>query len=592
MQKNELLNVLCTAGKTKVLLATVSGAASTKPAMIRFFNDVVPAIDIITTKSFQVTENKGNPEPIICEPELGTFGNSVGLRNPGMKQATAELKALREKKQINKVLNISLSASNPADFITLVKNFESLADMLELNFSCPHAASGFGASIGCHLDIAASYVQEIKAAVPNLSVPLFVKLTPNVSNIGEIAAACVAAGADGIVAINTVGPELYLEPQSQKPILNNKLGGKGGKSGRAVFPIAVKAMHDIRKAVGETVPIIGMGGVARGSDAAQLIQAGANVVGIGSALAQVNQAQWAAYLAAIKSEAKDILENATEKSPKKRESRPSESFLSPVPKMTYIEHRIIGIEYDGADVLILKLDGEMEYAAGEFVFLWLPGVGEKPFTIALSRPLSFMIKKRGAFTEAVFRCKVGDKIYIRGLYGAPINSAKTKKAFLVAGGTGVAVLPKLAEALHAAGTEIETFIGTSEQNAANEITDTAQNSIEAALSQYGNFRRIADNGTVARVLNVLEAELKRRLAAESINAADCAFYIVGPTPFFTRAAEMLCSIGIAQKNIFLSLEKLTRCGVGLCGECGCGQKLSCQCGTFFRYDEYLRENER
>ena len=157
------------------------------------------------------------------------------------------------------LLNISLSASNPDDFITLVKAFDPYGDMLELNFSCPHAAAGFGASIGSDAIIASSYVKAINEAYPERKALLIVKLTPNVPDIGGIAKAVIEAGADGIAAINTVGPKLYLEPLSGKPILNNKLGGKGGASGEWVNAEALKCIKEIREAIGDEPIILGMG---------------------------------------------------------------------------------------------------------------------------------------------------------------------------------------------------------------------------------------------------------------------------------------------------------------------------------------------
>ena len=213
--------------RRKPLLATVSGVASTKKELIELFDRKIPSIDVITTKSFQVKPNPGNREPIVCSPAPGDFGNSVGLRNPGMDAVLPEIRELREK-GLRAILNISLSASTPEDFITLVKAFDPYADMLELNFSCPHAAAGYGASIGSDICIASSYVKAICEAYPERKALLIIKLTPNVDDIGAIAKAVIDSGADGIAAINTVGPKLYIEPHSGQPILNNKLGGKGG----------------------------------------------------------------------------------------------------------------------------------------------------------------------------------------------------------------------------------------------------------------------------------------------------------------------------------------------------------------------------
>ena len=206
----------------EVKLSTVSGVASTKPSLIKFFDTLVPSVDIITTKSFQVKPNSGNREPIITEDNLGTWGNSVGLRNPGMDEAVKEIKYLR-KERLNKWLNISLSADNEDDFITLVNAFSPYADSVELNFSCPHAKKGFGASIGSDINIASSYTKKINEATKNRECLLFIKLTPNVPNIGEIAKAVVSSGSDGIVAINTVGPVDHIDKVSGKPILQNQI---------------------------------------------------------------------------------------------------------------------------------------------------------------------------------------------------------------------------------------------------------------------------------------------------------------------------------------------------------------------------------
>ncbi|MCH3919375.1 MAG: tRNA-dihydrouridine synthase [Sphaerochaeta sp.] len=313
-------------------------------------------VDLITTKSFQVVPNPGNPEPVICETQTGCFGNSVGLKNVGMKEAQAELKRLRGER-MRALLNVSLSANSPEDFITLIRTLCPYADLVELNFSCPHAAKGYGASIGCDASIASMYVRTIRKAIPDLSVPLFVKLTPNVPDIGSIAKAVMEAGADGITAINTVGPVEHRDPDSGYSILINKVGGKGGKSGRWVKEDALHAVRAIRNAVGADIPIIGMGGVSTGTDAAAMVQAGADVVGIGSALGMVNQQEWPRYLEAVGSEAFAMLHG---ENPVLR----SEGYLRTERKMAYRRHRIVEKETYGPDTVILTLDGELPQQGG------------------------------------------------------------------------------------------------------------------------------------------------------------------------------------------------------------------------------------
>ena len=540
--------------KGNIILSTVSGVGTTKDELIRLFDRSIPSVDIITTKSFQVTPNPGNREPIVCSPSPGNFGNSVGLRNPGMDVILPEIKALRED-GLRAILNISLSASNPEDFITLVKAFDPYADMLELNFSCPHAAAGFGASIGSDAEIASSYVEAICKAYPERKALLIIKLTPNVPDIGAIAKAVIDKGADGIAAINTVGPKLYIEPHSGKPILNNKLGGKGGASGEWVREEALSCISAIRKSIGDEPIILGMGGVTRPEDARAMIEAGADSVGIGSALSRVNPQKWEDYFNAMK-RGGDVSSLLTDDLP-----------------LQYTPHTVISKEMH-KDVMILTITGSMDCKAGEFVFLWIPGKGEKPFSVAVNDPLTFLIKKRGAFTEALFELEPGDEVYTRGLSGKPMVYRKSAKALLIGGGTGSAVLPLIGDMLRKDGTEMDIRVGVVER-------ENGKEPLEDVLSSYGKVMFVADGGRPGRVFVTITAEDV---------AGDTACYIVGPGKMMQKAAEILSSLGVADDSIYLSMEKNTMCGIGMCGECVCGGHLPCKEGTFFTW-KTLKENK-
>ena len=557
-----------------VHLATVSGVATTKSELIRWFEYNVPDVDVITTKSFQVRPNPGNREPVICETSEGNFGNSVGLRNPGMEVALPQLEKLRQE-GLKAWLNVSVSADNPDDFTTLVRAFDDVADSVELNFSCPHAKAGFGASIGVDINIATDYVKMICEGYPKRKSLLFIKLTPNVDNIGEIAKAVIEAGADGISAINTVGPVVHIDPISNTPILQNALGGKGGKSGAWVFDRAFDCISEIRKAVGDDIPIIGMGGVSDGSQCAKLIQAGADAVGIGSALAHVGQKNWSEYFRSVRLEAQKILDN------RDTECR-SRSMLSVGRTMEYKAFKVTDRKLHCEDTLLLTLDGKMaSFKAGEFVFLWIPGVGEKPFSVAIPDPLTFIIKKRGVFTQAVFdTLKVGDTIMLRGPYGSEADTPKTGKAIILAGGTGEAVAFPLAQKLREQGTSMSFLVGTSVEGN-NGILDKE-------LSQFGKYLCVSDHGKPGRILDYLEDEIKEQTKDTSIE--DIAFYLIGPEVFMKIASGKLTTAGADPKKVLLSMERNSMCGIGLCGECSCGGHLACQWGTFMRLDFLKKEN--
>ena len=553
-----------------VHLSTVSGVATTKPDLISYFDLNIPDVEIITTKSFQVRPNPGNREPVICETSEGNFGNSVGLRNPGMETALPQLEKLRQT-GLKAWLNVSLSADNPEDFTTLVRAFDDVADSVELNFSCPHAKAGFGASIGVDINIASDYVKRICEGYPERKSLLFIKLTPNVNSIGDIAKAVIDAGADGISAINTVGPVLHIDPVSGKPILQNALGGKGGKSGYWVFDRAIECIREIRKAVGEDIPIIGMGGVSDGRTCAEMIEAGADAVGIGSALAHVGQKNWAVYFKNVREEAQAFLSG-------KQTELKSAQMLSHGRTMAYKAFVVIEKRLHCEDTLLLTLDGKMEnFKAGEFVFLWIPGVGEKPFSVAIPDPLTFIIKKRGPFTQAVFEdLKEGDTIMLRGPYGAEADTPKTRKAVIVAGGTGEAVAFPLAQKLKDQGTEMSFLVGTS--------VDGNKGILEQELSSFGSYLCISDNGKPGRILDYLDDEIRKA------PIKDVAFYLIGPEIFMKIAASKLKDAGAEPERILLSMERSTMCGIGLCGECSCGGHLACQWGTFMKLSFLEKEN--
>lgn len=553
--------------KGEVHLATVSGVASTKPEMVRYFDRKVKSVDLITTKSFQVKPNPGNREPVICEIHDGDFGNSVGLRNPGLEASLPPLEELR-KEGLSALLNVSVSANSPEDFITLIKAFDEVADSIELNFSCPHAAAGFGASIGCDLGIASEYVRRIREACPDQKSALIVKLTPNVDNIGEIAKAVIEAGADGIAAINTVGPQRYTLEGTDLPILNNKLGGKGGQSGAWVHQKALSCIHEIRRAIGDGPVILGMGGVFTGREAAALIKAGADTVGIGSALGKVSQKVWPEYLSAVKSEAQSILRGA-------ETEITSAGYRRYFNEMEYTAHKVVKVVKHTEEILLLELSGTLECHAGEFAFLFMPGAGEKPFSVAHNNPLTFLIRARGEFTKALFSLKEGDTIYTRGLYGAPLAHEKHKHALLIGGGSGVAVLPSLCRMLEEDKCDIDILAGTTAKVKGSD----GKALFEDYFKEYGSYKVVADDGKPGRVLGLIPEYVKE----------DTAAYLVGPEKFMAIAASSLLRAGVPVENIYLSLERSTLCGIGMCGECVCGDRLTCQWGTFQSY-QYILEN--
>ncbi|MDY0245124.1 MAG: dihydroorotate dehydrogenase, partial [Sphaerochaeta sp.] len=309
------------------------------------------------------------------------------------------------------------------------------------------------------------------------------------------------------------------------------------------------------------------GGVSSGSEAAALIASGADAVGIGSALGTVDQKAWPEYLAAVKQEAEAILsgDNPTEEQ--------STSYIIKDRQMAYEKHHVVKSEQYGKDTRIITLDGTLNCKAGQFAFLWIPTIGEKPFSVAHNDPLTFIVKNRGPFSAELCALKAGDDVYVRGLYGAQLNNELTKKALLLGGGTGVAVLPSLADQLQGQGTEMSILVGTSESVEGKAL-------LEEDLSSYGSFTCIADDGRPGRVLDLLDS-----IPLDEEQAC----YLVGPEVFMAIACRKLLARGIKEHNLYLSMERTTLCGIGMCGECACGDRLTCRWGTFMQYDYLAKE---
>ena len=232
----------------------------------------------ITSKSASLKERIGHKNPIIVDQlDKGWFLNAVGLSNPGIEEKVEELK---EYKKLSKTpLIASVFATTAEEFGLAAEAIAKASpDAIELDESCPNVEDEFGRLFCLDERAAAKPVEEAKTPVYT-RIPIFAKLSPDVPAIELIAKACVEAGADGITAVNTAGPGMAIDIDRAKPILANKYGGL---SGPALKPLAIKSVFRIRAALPET-PIIGTGGVFTGEDAVEMLMAGANAVGIGTA---------------------------------------------------------------------------------------------------------------------------------------------------------------------------------------------------------------------------------------------------------------------------------------------------------------------
>ncbi len=231
---------------------------------------------MVTAKSCGPTPRAGHPNPVALDWGHGLI-NAIGLTNPGAEEEAHLLADTRKQlRPLGVPLIASIFAGTVAEFAQVAQTVATAQpDLIEVNISCPNVGDEFGTPFAGTCESAAAVTESVKNAV---ACPVSIKLAPNVPNIARIAAAVVEAGADAITAINTM-PGMVIEPVSGQPVLSNRVGGI---SGPALKPIALRCVYEIAQAV--SVPIIGTGGVSMGRDAAEMLLAGATVVGVGSAV--------------------------------------------------------------------------------------------------------------------------------------------------------------------------------------------------------------------------------------------------------------------------------------------------------------------
>lgn len=227
----------------------------------------------ISFKGTTIEPRFGNPTPRIAECEAGML-NSVGLQNPGAEKVLTE-ELPRLKKVFKKPLMANVSGFSVKDYTAAVEilDREDAIGWFEINISCPNVHGG-GLAFGTSCENAAAVTAAVKKVT---NKPVLIKLSPNVTDITEIAKACEAAGADGLSLINTL-LGMRIDLKTKKPVLANKAGGF---SGPAIKPVAVRMVYQVYEAV--KIPIVGMGGISTAEDVIEMMLAGASAVEVGAA---------------------------------------------------------------------------------------------------------------------------------------------------------------------------------------------------------------------------------------------------------------------------------------------------------------------
>ena len=237
----------------------------------------------VTSKSCSLEPRAGHPNPTVLPWECGLI-NAVGLTNPGADEERRELEAARAGlRPLGAALVASVFGADVASFVgAVVALAPAQPDLLEINVSCPNVQAEHGRPFAYDPAATAAVTRAVREVWPG---PLLVKLSPNTPDLVAVGAAAMEAGADGLTAVNTLGPGMLIDLAARRPVLANLAGGV---SGPALHPIAVRCVYDLWGAL--HVPIVGTGGVSSGRDALALVMAGATAVGVGSALERDGEA--------------------------------------------------------------------------------------------------------------------------------------------------------------------------------------------------------------------------------------------------------------------------------------------------------------
>ena len=518
-----------------------SGIVTTAVPIIQYVFDHMPQVGVVTTKSIGLEPRLGNREPVLSQYAPGCFVNAVGLTNPGAHKSAELMAELRIPE--DRFLLTSIFGGSVEEFVEVAKILAPVSDGLELNLSCPHA-KGYGMAMGQDPELVREITAAVKAVV---DIPVIPKLTPNAPNISEIAKSAIDGGADGICAINTVGPG-YTSAHGE-PVLSN---GSGGMSGKGVLPIGLKCVREIAAVAG--CPIIGCGGVSNADDVRAYQDAGATIIGIGSALIGLTSDEITKYFSQLEL---DINFNSNKSEAKIRYD--IDMSFEPV---TLVENKRVC-----EDITLLTFDRSINIQAGEFIFLWIPGLGEKPFSALTDDPFSLVVIDVGSFTHALMDLPVGTQAYVRGPHGIPVAPDEDANIMVVAGGTGLAAVYQIARDFGNA--EIFTGARTAERLYFVE-----------ECRQVADVHIATDDGSEGYKGFVTEL-LRERLQEMPQEERDkLVFYNCGPEPMVHAAVAVqreLCR----DDQIFSAIDYLTKCGVGICGACAApdGRRL-CVDGPF------------
>jgi dihydroorotate dehydrogenase (NAD+) catalytic subunit len=537
-----------------------SGVVTTAPSVLARMARIIPQLGFLTTKTLSLDPREGYREPIIYEYSPRCYANAVGLANPG---ARAFLEAMAPHLPLhdNKPLVVSIMGGDPEEFLECARVLDPIADAFELNLSCPHV-KGAGQSVGADTEMVVKIVRLLRR---ELNKPIIPKLSANLPDVAGTAHLCEEAGAAAFSLINTVGPGTPVDCDGN-PVLSNEVGGL---SGAGILPIGIRTVREAASVVMR--PIIASGGIGCINDVIGYYAAGARLFGIGSVLGGCDEDQVRLFFSRLQ---EDLFRD-----------RGVDSFVyyRDQTDTGYRKTEVTEVIHHSHDLCELRLKTSAWCGSGQFFFVRLPGVGEKPFMPSSLSPLGFLIRRVGPFTAALSTLAAGDSVFVRGGYGkgTPYQFEEEEEddgsfeeespAIVVAGGTGIACF--LARARSRGPGKMLCFFGFSQE--------PGRALREQILEAIPNARIIVDPpgspGAVVRAF-IDYCRAHEPLDPKTIVTAS------GPRPM-NEAVVAAAEKFFPRKAIYVNREDVMKCGIGLCGSCGTpGGRRSCVDGPIMRLD--------
>ena len=545
----------------------------------RVYND---GAGIVTTKSVGPEKRNGHSAPVIYDWGCGLI-NAVGLSTPGIDEFVSRFGY----GVVDFPLIVSIFGKEVDDFPLLAQKLDSLDfTFLELNISCPNVMDEFDTPFSFSAELTSQITRSVK---DRTCKPVIVKLSSNTQDLVSVARSAENSGADAICIMNTVGPGMVIDISTGFPVLWNK---RGGISGDAVLPLTVKNVYDVYNEV--SIPIIGTGGVSSTGSALQVMMAGASLYGIGSAV-------YTKGLRVFKDVEEGILEflhnNHFESSEEviglAHKQKKVSFYRIPKPVINEDQKRknikfvvspvkeLLKADEHSINTLFFEQQGLSKPAPGQFFMLWIPGLDQKPYSVSYydENRIGFSLMARGTFSTSLLGLTCGEPVGLHGPLGKSFELQQYDNYLLVGGGIGVAPLIFSASELVKLGKGVNILAGGRTWASINWIIPLLEKI--AKYSQIKTFFCTEDGsfGEQGLITDHLQGVIERVCPDFAL--------VCGPEIFIKKALTLFKINSVPGEA---SIDRMMKCGLGLCGSCSLditGDRV-CVEGPVFHFD-YLEK---